>query len=748
MKHQSLQSYLLFFIPLFSSSALLGQQLTKQQHMQRAEVYGIECGLEQATESLFRNNPEAFQRFKETEAKLEVHTQNYVAKRLLNNSRLDITIPVVVHIVHDNGSENISDFQITDAIDNINEEFSAQRIAGTVDGMGSLQANIGFKFQLATIDPDGNPTNGITRTRSEFTTVINESQNNNCKSVIGWPRDMYLNIWVVRDATSGNNSGFAFLPGQVNNSSNADIDGIVMAYWAFGRTGTSTRGFFHVTTHEVGHWANLRHTFLNGCNSPGDFVDDTPPTVGISGCESQTSCGSADNTENFMDYTSCATMFTHGQSDRMEAAMTSSVSGRNNLWTEDNLRATGVKGSLGVPTELSVSLTSASQVRLSWQDNSQDEDNFIIERSSSLDDGFTQVGSVGQGVTTFIDSNLDPGKTFFYRIFASSDDALSAYSKEINATTVFKENGVKVVGSWQVGLSHTLADGDDRALIFIVSAEHNSDISMNSVSYGGQNMTKLIEQSEVGQYTAYTAAFILTETQLANVLDENMEVNWSATPERGPGYSSLLLENVEQPQPVGGADGAGSTDNNVSSSALATIDGDFVITASTCGNPGKYSLNNDFNKVVEHDLESSTGVAGYKFAKGNAETPSATLDGANRHAILGLVVQAKQDITSVTSSDNAAPEAFRLLPAYPNPFNPETTLSFELSRDEIVSLNIYNLSGKLIQQVVGNKKFPVGLHTLEWNGRDNKKRSVSTGFYVVRFQAGSFQTSQNLLLVR
>jgi len=100
----------------------------------------------------------------------------------------------------------------------------------------------------------------------------------------------------------------------------------------------------------VGHWINLRHLW-GGSNNPlleencndDDGVDDTPLTVGWQVCNlNGQSCGSLDNVQNYMEYSFCSRMFTEGQKDRMRASLTSGIADRNELWTEENLDATGV----------------------------------------------------------------------------------------------------------------------------------------------------------------------------------------------------------------------------------------------------------------------------------------------------------------------------------------------------------------------------------------------------------------------
>lgn len=257
------------------------------------------------------------------------------------------TIPVVFHVVHNYGTENISDDQILDGLAILNRDFRRQNsdTVVVVDAFDQLVADVGIEFKLATKDPDGNCTSGITRTVSDLTTVGDQG----VKDLIMWPRNRYLNIWVVQNANGA--AGYSNLPPNVAGNWGATTDGIVVRSDYVGSIGTSNVQRSRTLTHESGHWLNLMHTWGDS-NEPAlatncdidDGVDDTPLTIGWTTCNlNGATCGSAlDNVQNYMEYSYCSRMFTLGQADRMRAAITSSVAQRNQLITASNLALTGV----------------------------------------------------------------------------------------------------------------------------------------------------------------------------------------------------------------------------------------------------------------------------------------------------------------------------------------------------------------------------------------------------------------------
>ena len=294
------------------------------------------CGTYDANKAIEMIDPEGYRLERE---KLEQETMEFAQRK---SSAATYTIPVVFHILHLYGTENISDAQIFDAMEVINRDFNKQNAdtANTIAAFAGIAANVGIEFKLAKLDPQGNCTNGIDRIYSAYTNVGDEDAKLN-----QWPRNKYLNIWVVKDISSGA-AGYSQYPSNFGAAS----DGIKILHTYVGSIGTGSPSRSRALTHEIGHWLNLAHPWGNS-NTPGvasncnidDGVTDTPNTIGWTSCNlNGTSCGSLDNVQNFMEYSYCSTMFTNGQKTRMVAALNSSTASRNNLSTAANLTATGV----------------------------------------------------------------------------------------------------------------------------------------------------------------------------------------------------------------------------------------------------------------------------------------------------------------------------------------------------------------------------------------------------------------------
>ena len=307
------------------------------------------CGIYDAHIRAFGMTPERMQNTSTADQQLERETAQYIEERNRGGERDQIiTIPVVFHVIHNNGEENISSAQIHDALFVVNRDFNALNpdLNQVVSAFEDIVGDVEMEFKLAKKDPDGDCHSGINRIVSSETYVGGEE----VKLMIQWPRNHYLNIWVCAEA--GGAAGYSYYPGSVNSQGDSYLDGIVIQSSYTGSIGTSNNYRSHVLSHEIGHWLNLRHPWGNS-NSPGeddncnqdDNVDDTPNTKGWTTCNLEgESCGSLDNVQNYMDYAYCGKMFTEGQKSRLRTAAFSSVSQRNQLSTQSNLIATGIEG--------------------------------------------------------------------------------------------------------------------------------------------------------------------------------------------------------------------------------------------------------------------------------------------------------------------------------------------------------------------------------------------------------------------
>jgi len=273
-------------------------------------------------------------------------------------------IPVVFHVVYNTAAENLPDDVLIDQLNILNATYgytNADQI-NLRDTFNTIVGSTDIQFELATVDPDGNPTSGITRTSTSITefgglgmisgdmSEVERIKSTSDGGEDAWDQTRYLNIWVADMSVSfGGQSitalmGYATPPDNLTNwpagSAGGMSDGVVLQYQAVGSNnpitldpGTGVINFEGKTcVHEVGHYLGLRHIWGDGDCTAEDGIDDTPNATENS--QNITNCDTLNNTctdnigvfgdlpnmqENYMDYSpeSCQVAFTVGQSDLM-----------------------------------------------------------------------------------------------------------------------------------------------------------------------------------------------------------------------------------------------------------------------------------------------------------------------------------------------------------------------------------------------------------------------------------------------
>lgn len=275
-------------------------------------------------------------------------------------------IPVVVHVVYNTSAHNLHDSVIYDQIRVLNEDFNRLN-ADTVNMRSVFQPHVGYghlEFRLAEFDPNGNPTNGITRTQTTHTTFadmiglltgdmssVERVKSTTDGGIDPWNQSRYLNIWVCNMAIDllGTEMpvlmGYATPPDGLPNWPAGAVtglgDGVVIQYQAFGSNnpnpidlgGTPFVVKGRTVTHEIGHYLGLRHVWGDGDCTQDDGISDTPNADG----QSNQDCDNSKNTcvdniggvdlpdmvENYMDYSAedCQNTFTAEQMGLIRAVL-------------------------------------------------------------------------------------------------------------------------------------------------------------------------------------------------------------------------------------------------------------------------------------------------------------------------------------------------------------------------------------------------------------------------------------------
>ncbi|TAE70985.1 MAG: T9SS C-terminal target domain-containing protein [Bacteroidetes bacterium] len=379
---------------------------------------------------------------------IEQHTENFTQNY---NSRTKvsgvITIPVVVHIVYNTAAQNITDAMVQSQIDVLNADYrrtNADR-TNTPAAFAGISADFEIQFRLATRDPQGNATTGITRTsttRTFFEYGGTDAagvfvKQNSTGGKDGWNPNQYLNMWICNfGGASADLLGYATFPTDAGTFK----DGVVMGYKFFGVNPTlgGVYGYGRTTTHEVGHWLNLRHIW-GDANCGNDLVTDTPTQqTSNGGCPTfpKRTCGNTTNGDmfmNYMDYTNdqCMNAFTAGQKVRARALF--DVGGaRASLLTSPGLgTAPTCPTSLSAATGLASSSVTTSSATLSWAAVTG-ATSYTLQYKTSAATTWT---SVSTATTSASVSGLVAGTLYNYQVQVTCGTTNSAFSAVSNFTT-------------------------------------------------------------------------------------------------------------------------------------------------------------------------------------------------------------------------------------------------------------------------------------------------------------------------
>ena len=333
--------------------------LFSQQHI---------CGFDHAINILENQDPAYRSNLFQTIQDAQVA---YAQQQINKSTEAVLEIPVVLHIIYKNSSQNLSDARITNVMKSLNNDYQRMNIdSGNLRPIFTQFAgNAGIKFNVVHIERVATTeTFAVSQTSGMPDGKIKNTTNGGSTP---WNTSKYMNIWVCDidgSALGGELLGYAYPPAGLSNwpwwyslsvPSNPDFDGIVIDFSAFNTTG-NVAGFIAVrgrtVTHEVGHYLGLPHIWGNvnpaitpdGCVED-DGIEDTPNSKEQSmfdcnttqnGCvDTYLNTDWPDMVENYMDYSAetCMNTFTKGQIAVMRGVLANQRAGlldpaTTNVW--------------------------------------------------------------------------------------------------------------------------------------------------------------------------------------------------------------------------------------------------------------------------------------------------------------------------------------------------------------------------------------------------------------------------------
>ncbi len=683
-----------------------------------AQSFTEECGLNEAMQELKISDP----LYQQTEKELLDFTEKFISNP--NKSEAKYIIPVVVHIVHENGPENIPAANVLDMLRIVNEDYQ-RRQADTAQAVAPFNSIIGkldIEFRLATKDPNGNCTNGITR-------VFDPAFTNSGQGArpITWPQDKYLNIWIVKNIGTGTTAAYSYFP-----SNNNPNDGVTCLYDGMGSLPpANSNSDARRMPHEIGHYLNLRHPWGpgNGCGDPAncnidDGINDTPNTIGFcGGCNnSYTTCGTLDNSQNIMDYGNCEMMFTQGQMDWAEAALNSSIGQRNNLWTQANLIATGTDS-------LSYQVASCPPTAEFGVNNTKGCEGSSFVFSDKSFHAFADPNTFSYSWTfsggTPSTSNLK-NPTITYNTAGIYDVSLSVSIPGAPGLAITKSNLIEIIHGSGNFIGPYLEQATD------IGWPINPDPSLTWTVEKPQGSIFQFQRSTNAFYSAPSSIYLNNFSFNANgEFDLISPIADLTQMQSGSAFLNFQMAHVQKNSELENLFLWVSTNCGESFQFIKVWNSNIINTAPASSSAFIPSDSSDWT-FVSYDLSNYAGMDNLQFmfrfnanSGNNLWLDDIHISDSNQPVISGL----RQDLFS----------EFNL---YPNPNSGVFTLEFKVTENDKVAAEIVDMMGKSTPI-----EFSEGISS-GWNTTtiDTRKYNLKPGIYFLKLESGNENYSKRLMI--
>jgi PKD repeat protein len=670
------------------------------------------CGSSIEQNRLFAENPAFAIQDSIDQAQFQIDYENYLDSWSPDDRSLYV-IPVVVHVVHLGGSENISDEQIFNALEKLNEDYNNENsdLVATIPEFAGIIGLANIEFRLATKDPSGNCHPGITRTYSSTTydtgmsgsshpivDAVEDAQGN-------WPQNKYMNIFVCIDPNGA--AGYTYRPANWYPAGRM-YGSIFMRHDYMGTIGTSSSTARHTLAHEAGHWLNLAHPWGNS-NSPGspancgtdDGVADTPNTEGWDNCSDVygETCGSLDNVQNIMDYSYCSTMFTEGQAARMQTALLATTAQRYKLSTPANLAATGTDGP-GALCEARFSSNYQSICSGSTIDFTDESFHSVTGWSWSFEGGAPSSSAISNPSITY----NTPG-IYSVTLVASNGGTSETITKE-NYILVLPNTGRTI--PYSEGFE-SLTEFPDNNKFTVENLADDVTWELNTTTaYTG---SKCVSIDNFGVNGGTKDAIVSETIDLSGVdPDDAIVFNFKyAYKRRNAGNEEWLRFYI-------------SKDCGETWALRKNINGD-DLGPTISGSPYTPASESDWYQVNITNIYADYFVSNFRY--------KIEFEGDNGNNIyiddINLYAASTADVNEIAFGES--------ITVYPNPMANESTISLTAPTTEAYSITLFNTLGEQLKTIYFGD-LQSGEHSIKWDASD-----LAKGIYILRIESqGQIQT--------
>jgi len=453
------------------------------------------------------------------------------------------------------------------------------------------------------------------------------------------------------------------------------------------------------------------------------------------------------------------------------------------------------------PTQLVAQAVSVNEIDVSWNDNSDDEDGFGIERKDSTTGQWFAIGSVNKNITIYHDMGLNMGQTYFYRVYAYNSFGNSGYSNEASATTGRIPDAptnllTKLLDNRHIEL--TWQDNSDDESGFAVERKLDENgqwtlldsLTFNQTVFHDSIVTEGVVQcyrvsayNQWGNSTCSNTACLSTtfvpaapSNMVAHGINKNqIRLNWQDNSNNEDGFEiwrndstfvrtkQNIVEFLDNAVIAGmnylykvrafNAFGYSSFSNSVSAKtgtpplAPSMLSG-IAISQNQINIKWQDNANDENGFYIER--KNSPADTFIQIAYVNFDVTSYQDFTVLANQIYSYRVKAfnswgesgySNEVAISTFNDDVnsekkgvIPKEFSISQNYPNPFNLSTTIKYSIPSHSAISMSILNLYGETVKNIFINEKQSPGIYSVVWDGTDSRGRIVPSGIYFCRLK--------------
>ena len=408
--------------------------------------------------------------------------------------------------------------------------------------------------------------------------------------------------------------------------------------------------------------------------------------------------------------------------------------------------------------EISLSFSSDGKITLVWNEflESADLDGYNVYRSETENGEFVKINSELITETSFTDTGLENGQTYYYKLAAEKDGFISENSMICSASpmTFLLDEGILIIDETQDGNGAVIAPNDETVDEYYRNIL-NAEVSEYDIATEGSPSLELLSHYSTVIYHDDDFSMHYINDAIVNLISYSMAggnliiSGWKTASEIDQNYLDVSF-NIDNSELVYEYEFQGADSENYSNLLV---------------NPDKTLPNwngtlpwisifpeSEFSFYTYNGIENSayegSSVGMKSSGEGNFVLLGFPLYFMNQDNVQSLVNQLLNEFGEPTENNyQVNNEIIFSTRNYPNPFNPQTIIEYSIPNDGLVDISIYNLKGQLVRHLL-SEKVKAGIRKIKWDGIDDYNKDVSSGIYFYKVRNGSFTATRKIILLK